>query len=90
MNIINVRKNLHVPIVIAGMKEILLESKPLILFCMVMALQFRVIPKGIMQRSPMKVTYVVKLLYRGIISKDIKGHIIEKNLLNVTNVVKTL
>ena len=63
---INVRKISRVPIVFAGMKEVVLQCNPLSLFNVVKPLHIRVLDKGmkehIMERKTIAVTNVVKPL----------------------------
>ena len=76
------RKLSHVPIVFAGMKEVILKSNPLSLFNLGRKpMYFRVITKDkkefILERNPMEMSNIVKPLHITVVSRYIKQHLLE-------------
>ena len=69
-------KLLHVPIIFAGMKEVVMERKPLEILTVVKPLHITVILQGmkefIMERTSMKAFSMVKPFYITAVSKCIK------------------
>ncbi|KAK7816134.1 hypothetical protein U0070_023617, partial [Myodes glareolus] len=93
-SVLNMVKLLHVPIILVGMKEVILERNLMNAINVVKHLLDVIIFKDIklhtLERNLMNVISVVKPLHNAVLYKDIKEHILEKNLMNVSSVVQPL
>ena len=93
---ISVIKLSHVPIFFSGMKEVRVQRKRLNILNVIKSFFYMltVMLKGmkgfIQKRSPLKIFTVSKTFYLTLVSKYIKEHKLDRNPMNVNNVVKDL
>ena len=86
----------HVPILFSGVKGVRVQRNPLNILNVIKPLFYvlTVMLKGmkgfIQKRCPLKIFTVSKTFYLTLVSKYIKEHKLDRNALNVNNVVKDL
>ena len=90
------RYSSHVPILFSGVKGVRVQRNPLNILNVIKPSLYMitVMPKGmkgfIQKRSPLKLFTVSKTFYLTLVSKYIKEHKLDRNPMNVNNVVKDL
>ena len=90
------RYSSHVPILFSGVKGVRVQRNPLNILNVIKPLLYMltVMPRGmkgfIQKRLLLKLFTVSKTFYLTLVSKYIKEHILERNPMNVNNVVKDL